>query len=258
MRRHPTPANLEKTRRDLVARVRDLRIERRWTQSELAKRLGLSQARLSEIERGAGSLSAEQLVEVLRLFNVRLEDLVDKQPVEDEIQNALARLGALHLREVTTVLPSDRVSSVGAAVRETLLAPRDNRLLLALAPVLLANLDLVNLDVLHAEFRQLGFPVRVPWLVENVYLALGLSSPSHGSPASRRRAAAVLADFLSRHPPPGENEILPDAIDPHVRSTRSLANVRERASEPSRHWGVLSDLQPSDFADALRAAHDTG
>lgn len=55
-----------------------------------------------------------------------------------------------------------------AAVRETLLGPTDAHLLLALAPVLLANLDTLNLDVLHDELVAIGFPARVPWLVENV------------------------------------------------------------------------------------------
>ena len=96
MRRQPAPTNLDKTRRHIVARVRELRAERRWTQAELGEKLGLSQARLSEIERGAGSFSAEQLVEILVQFNVRLEDLVGQQPGDDAIQNALARLGALH------------------------------------------------------------------------------------------------------------------------------------------------------------------
>jgi transcriptional regulator with XRE-family HTH domain len=257
MRRQPTPTNLDKTRMHIVSRVRELRVERRWTQAELAEKLGLSQARLSEVERGGGSLTAEQLVLVLRLFNVRLEDVVGLQPVEDELQNALARLGALHLREVATALPSERVASARAAVRETLLAPRDTRLLLALAPVLVANVDGLNLDVLHDELSQLGFPARVPWLVDNVRAALGLTSPTKAS-APWRRAATVLGDFLERHPPPGEAELRLDYIDGGVRSSRTLAHVRDTASIFSRRWGVLSELQPSDFADALGAADAAG
>ena len=142
--------------------MRALRTARAWTQAELAAKLGISQARLSEIERGGGSFTAEQLLEVLRLFNVSIDEFAGPQDVEDELQNALARLGALHLREVDGTLPSARVGGVRAAIRETLLGARDARLLLALAPVLLANLDAINLDVLHDELAQLGFPARVP------------------------------------------------------------------------------------------------
>lgn len=257
MHRRATAANLEKTRRRIAERIRQQRVQRRWTQRELAERIGLSQARLSELERGAGSFSAEQFVEILRLFNLRLEDLVGLQPVEDELQNALTRLGALHLREVNAVLPSERVASVRAAVRETLIAPRDTRLLLALAPVVVANVDLLNLDVLHDELRQLGFPVRVPWLVDNVCTALDLASPVK-APPGWRRAATVLGDFLARHPPPGDGASHPDYIDDAVRSTRTLAQVRGNSSAISKRWAVISELQASDFADALRAAHAAG
>jgi transcriptional regulator with XRE-family HTH domain len=57
-------------RLQISTKVRDLHTGRRWTQAELAKPLGRSQARLSEVERGQGSFSAEQLLEILRLFNV--------------------------------------------------------------------------------------------------------------------------------------------------------------------------------------------
>jgi transcriptional regulator with XRE-family HTH domain len=228
-------------------------MERLWTQADLATKLGMSQARLSQVERGDGSFTAEQLIELLRLFNLRLEDIVGASPVEDELQNALARLGALHLREVPTALPSARVASARSAVRETLLDPRDTRLLLALAPVLVANLDALNLDLLHDELRVAGFPARVPWLVENVHAALFLAAP----PKRRGpwlRASTVLGDFLQRHPPP-PGDARPDILDPGIRSARTLAQVWKAASAISRKWGVASDLQPVDFAEALKAAH---
>lgn len=261
MKRRPLASDMDKARLRVVAKVRSLRTERRWTQAELAGKLGLSQARLSEIERGGGSFTAEQFLEVLRLFNVNVDAFTAPQRVEDELQNALARLGALHLREVSSALPSARVGGVRAAVRETLLAPADARLLLALAPVLLANLDALNLDVLHDELDSLGFPARVPWLVENVQAALLLGRAPPGRPAAARwhRSMAVLSDFVSRHPAPS-SEAPPrvDHIDAGLRSGRALAQVQATASDISRKWGVVSDLQPADFADAVRAAHVAG
>lgn len=261
MHRRIPASDLDKTRLRVVAKVRALRTERRWTQAELAEKLGLSQARLSEIERGGGSFTAEQFLEVLRLFNVNLDAFIAPQRVEDELQNTLARLGAFNLREVSSVLPSARVAGVRAAVRETLLAPADARVLLALAPVLLANLDTLNLDVLHDELSGLGFPARVPWLVENVLAALLLRGTAEGRVTAARwhRSVAVLGDFVSRHPAPASDAPRRlDHIDAGIRSGRALARVQAAASEISRKWGAVSDLQPADFADALRAVDVAG
>lgn len=256
-----TTINLEKARKRVAARVRALRSERRWTQAELAKKLGLSQARLSEVERGDGSFTAEQLLEVLRLFNVTIDAFTERTEAGDELQNALERLGATHLRTVPDAQPSARLGGVRAAVRETLLSPRDARLVLALAPVLLENLEGLSLDLLHDELVGVGFHARLPWLVENVHAALLLNgaAPGRAGTARWRRARMVLGDFLSRHPGPR-----PDApprvdhFDSSLRSERSLAQVLTAASEISRKWGVVSDLQPAQFAEALRAADVAG
>ncbi len=251
---------LEQTRLRVVAKVRELRTGRNWTQAELAAHLGLSQARLSEIERGGGSFSAEQLLEVLRLFNVSVDAFLPPQDPEDELQNALARLGAIELRELPDVLPSARVAEVISVARETLLAPRSPRLLLALAPVLIKNLDAVNLDVLHAELAGLGFPARVPWLVDNVAAALLQVGVGKGRPAAARwhRARLVLGHFLARHPAPVQGATPPacfDHLDANIRSERTLAKALEASSGISRRWGVVTELHPEHFADALRASN---
>src|SRR5436190_12476948 len=122
---HPSSPihDLDQTRRGVCAKVRELRLARRWTQAELAARLGLSQSRFSQIERGKGSFTAEQLIEVLRLFNVPLDQFVPPPDPDAELQNAFARLGALPLRESAEVLPSARYAAVRDALREVLLAP---------------------------------------------------------------------------------------------------------------------------------------
>ncbi len=261
MRSVEPTSNLEQARRRIAAQVRHLRTERRWTQAELAKRIGLSQARLSEVERGDGSFSAEQLLEVLRLFNVTLDVFTVRAETDDELQNALARLGATHLRTVSDAVPSARFGGVRTVVRETLLSPRDARLVLALAPVVVENLDGLSLDVLHDELAGVGFPARLPWLIENVHAALMLNRAAPGRAAAARwhRARTVLGDFIARHPTP-ELSTPPrvDHFDPGVRSERTLAQVVASSSEISRRWGIVSELQPSDFADALRAAHVAG
>lgn len=56
----------------LTVHVRSLRKLRGLTQQELAKRLGVSQARIATIERTVGAVSAKQLFEVLRVLDATL------------------------------------------------------------------------------------------------------------------------------------------------------------------------------------------
>src|SRR5690606_20715571 len=116
-----------------------------WTQAELSKQLQLSQSRLSEIERGAGSFTAEQLLLLLKLFNVTASDFVSERGDQDlRIQNALARLGASHLQESVEVLPSEHLRDVHAVVREALVDGTP-RIVTALAPVLVRNASRLHL-----------------------------------------------------------------------------------------------------------------
>src|SRR5262245_44974135 len=146
---------LENTRSVVAEKVRRLRRDRHWTQAELARQLRLSQSRLSEIEHGAGSFTAEQFLLILKLFNVGVSHFAGARPSERELglQNALARLGAVHLQEGDDVLPSERLEDVNDVVRETLIAGVA-RQITALGPVLIANIDGVNLTRIHARLAE--------------------------------------------------------------------------------------------------------
>ena len=252
---------LEQTRLRVAARVRELRQSRRWTQAELSAKLGMSQARLSEIERGAGSFAAEQLVEVLRLFNVDLSDFVPPSPPDAVLQNALARLGALHLRERDDVLPTARLRDVVDAVRETLVSPCSSRLVAALAPVIVWNINVINLDLLHHQLVELGLSRRLGWLIENIATALdAISKPAMSEWGRRqRRAKVVLAQFIENvqqlpSPEQGGAGLRLDHFDSDIRSRESLDEVWLAVSLISRKWQIVTSLQPQDFEVALRAA----
>src|SRR5574339_1271325 len=105
---------LENARGKIAQKVRELRLARGLTQGELATTLGLSQNRLSEVARGRGSFTAEQLLLLLRLFNVPAAELEPTAPLDRHarLQNALARLGASHLREDESVLLGDEARDV--------------------------------------------------------------------------------------------------------------------------------------------------
>ena len=143
--------DLPKTRQQIAAKVRELRLARRWTQAELARQLEISQNRLSDIERGDGSFTAEQFLLLSKLFNVAPGQFVH-EPSDPglAIQNALARLGALHVQESVHVLPSQELQEVHDVVREALL-DGSPRIITALAPVLVRNAERLSLAKLHAE-----------------------------------------------------------------------------------------------------------
>jgi len=249
---------LDQDRKAIAERVRELRHNRGFTQAELARLLGLSQNRLSEIERGDGSFSAEQFLRILRLFNVGASEFVSGGSDRGlEVQNALARLGAAQLHESTDVLVSDQLQQVHDVVREALLLG-EPRLVTAVAPVLVAHGARLNLSRLYADLEKLGRERRLAWVVENTLQALeALAVDAKGTawPKVRRRVEVPLQLFLDfvgaqHHEPVAP----PDVLDATIRSRRTLEDVQRRASPPSTRWGIATSLQVEDFTEALKAS----
>ena len=252
------PDALTPTRRAIAAKVRALRKGRRWTQAELAERLDLSQGHLSELERGDGSFTAEQFLLILSIFNASLSQFAP--PGEPDyaavLQNALARLGALHLRESEHVLPSEQLEDVNQVVREALItgAPR---MLSAVAPVLVRNIDKVNLRKLHAQLVDVGLELRLGWLLDNTLEALEaeLTSPL-SRPWSQlyRRAVVVVQSFMADNNKRPKSRPGQDLLDGQIRTKKTLDEVKASRSPISRQWGIVTTLQPADFATALSSA----
>ncbi|MEZ4268763.1 MAG: helix-turn-helix transcriptional regulator [Myxococcota bacterium] len=253
-----TSQNLQETRRRVAAKVRELRQARGWTQAELASQLGLSQARLSEIERGAGSFSAEQLIAVLALFNASIGEFLPPADLEAELQNALIQLGATQLRQVPGVVSTGRFRDASETILAVLLEPRSARLVTALGPVLLEQIDTISLPALRARHEASSRSARLGWLLENVRDALLLPPPDRDAAWRRKasRAITVITNELDRFPPPpSPGSSPPDLFDTTIRSPRSLAQVWQQASETSRRWGIATEIQPDDFRKALWQAH---
>lgn len=254
----PSPRNAERSH---IARVvRALRKERGWTQAELAEKLGLSQNRLSEVERGDGSFTAEQFLLILKIFNVTTGRFAAAADRTQQLQNALARLGASHLQESAGVVPADDLADVVTAIRETLVQG-DPRLTTALAPVLCTNIDRVSLNKLYLDLEKVGLERRLAWVCESTLTALESDLlqelPRTWAPRVRR-AIVVLDAFLEplnhRLESPSTGSPPPDVFDPSIRSKTTLDSVQAASSSISRKWGIVSALQPRDFAQAIRAA----
>ncbi|MEY2425797.1 MAG: putative transcriptional regulator [Actinomycetota bacterium] len=56
-------------------RVLELRAERRWTQTDLAERLGVSRQTVISIERGRFDPSLPLAFEIARAFGLKIEDI---------------------------------------------------------------------------------------------------------------------------------------------------------------------------------------
>lgn len=251
-----TPA---KQRLRIGSVVRGLREQRSFTQAELANRLGMSQARLSLIERGKASLSAEQFLEILRIFRVSVTAFVEPADHAAEIQATLARLGAFHLQEDAAVLPSERLERVSDAIRETLVDADSPRLITALAPVIVRNIEKINWPKLSFEMTSLGLARRFRWLIDNVRAAVTAAADDAGVPTVERRqyrrAEAILAGVseLAEEPNTGP-KLPPDVLDRGIRTRKSRVDAEASGSPMSRRWQVVTAIQPSDFAEALRGA----
>lgn len=252
-----TRNHLNDARDRIAGRIRALRQARGWTQAELGQHLGLSQARLSEIERGGGSFTAEQLLTVLELFNVPIGAFLPPTDPDDALQNALIRLGATHLRQVPGVATPDRDITTADAIVATLLGSRAPRLVTALAPVLVRHVDALSLPALR--LRLAGREGRLGWLLENVNSALAVAPPAADMNWRRRvaRASTVIADELDHFPLPTGGA--PDLFDPTIRSEATRDLVWGQAASPiSKRWGIVSELQPEDFRQALWSADGPG
>ncbi len=164
---------LDKTRKVISKKVRRLRTDRRFTQTELANMLGMSQNRLSEVELGKGSFTAEQLIAIIKLFNVPLSHFAPMPvPVGDDLQNTLAQFGGSHLFESNEVLPSERLRDVMTVIRETLIYADSPRNITALGPVLVNHSDKLNLGKLRLQLVGFGMERRLGWVVDSTVDAL--------------------------------------------------------------------------------------
>ncbi len=233
-------------------KIRALRKARKWSQDELARKLELSQSRLSELERGEGSFTAEQFVEVLSLFNVTVRDFEPAGSVrdsEDDIQQALARYGANYLVEPDTILPTEQLADLHELVASTLISPSP-RLIAALTPVLITNIDRINLSRVSAQLAALGLQHRLAWVIDNSLHAI--SAPRWSALRLIGRCTVVWTNFLTTAPRPDGTR---DVLDRTIRSTKTLEKVAASSSDISKRWGIVTAMTTADFVEALELSH---
>lgn len=250
---------LERGRGEIIKKVRELRKERRWTQAELAKLLGLSQNRLSEIEHGQGSFTAEQLLLILKTFNIPIDYFFPskgKAPEATQIQNALARLGARHLLEVEA-LPSERFAEALDVIREVLVSGESPRHVAAIAQVIVTQIQILNLGKLKAQLAEAGFERRLGWALENTLEAVRYELPKVLSRELRvhyGKVETILHLFLAPWIATISvtKGLSDDILDADIVSEQAVAEVRAESSKISRRWHIVTRIKLDDFIRALR------
>lgn len=243
------------------AKVRELRKERRWTQARLAALLGITQGHLSQLEHGKQSFSADQLLTLLKHFNVQLNYFSpEKASTGSQLQNALAWQGAAHLAESENVLPSERLKNATAVIRETLVSADSARQIAAVAPVFVEHAGQINLTRLRNELAELGLENRFGWAIECTLEAIKLESSQVLPREWRlkyRRAATIIDTSIAPftlfrttqnpdQPPPFE------VLDPEITSPEALKEVIGNLSPIARKWRIATRIEVDDFVRALR------
>jgi len=253
----------EKYRHDIAKKIRQIRQGRLWTQTEFAKLLEISQNRFSEIERGKGSFTAEQLLLLSKTFNIGISDFVTvKGTAFQRIQNALARHGAVHLFENQNSLPSEKLEDVVDLVYETFIAAGSSRQIVALAPVIVHNATLPVLTKLRIRFSEAGLIHRFGWLLVNIRVGIKAELAESLNTEWKRkysRADVILKSLIDLpwFKPNGKVKNTIDILDTWITTFVTLEEIRASSSRISKEWGIVTGIRPADFADALKEARET-
>ena len=246
--------------------LQKLRRERGLSQVELAKVLTVSQPTLSLIESGKGSLTAEQFLYLLQHYNLALDYFFAKKKednIEAELQNALARFGAKHLRESILTSLSLRYRDVNELILAVLSSPLSSRHIAALAPVVLRQINTVLFGRLFTQLHELGQERRLFWFFEMLDTAFALRWQDRLTTLQKRgyRLAMrviteefelLLRQYQERHP---SMEWRDDIL---VRGTTSSQSRNDSTTRDviAKNWRIMTELKANDFYKSLVEADE--
>lgn len=255
---------LEKYRRSIIEGIRKVREDRRYTQAEFAKLLDLSQQQYSKIERGEGSISAEQFLLILDKFVLPLSYFVETKPKEKDealvLQNALGRLGATHLREIQGIFIPEKYENPNQVIIEALEEYQSSRLIAALAPVIVKNIQRINLNTIEKKLGEWGHENRLWWVLENTLESVqnrlkGAYLPREKKLIYQRAATALINHSLigrSRENGWYHRDKQADIFDPGITTEKTLENVKSKLDPQAKHWNIVTSIKQSDFENALK------
>lgn len=234
-------------RKRIAALVATERRARTLSQAALAAELGVSQAHLSNVERGRASFTAEQLLYLLRRFNLGLETLL---PVVDEgaaAQNALLHHGAWHLAHIPAA-GAPRYQNVNDLVVHVLCVP-EPRHVTALLPVFLHSVRRISLPSVQEGLSQAHVAGRLRWFLDMVKAAVG---PQQSIPPRYQLPAreVLMVIELAAHAAVLESDHI-DAFDPSIRSVQTARELLAEGDPISKRHRIATSLRVADFVDAM-------
>lgn len=249
--------NLQIYQQQISRQLRAFRKKRHFTQIELARFLDISQPRLSEIERGNGSLSAEQFLILLREFNLNIQDFIsEKESIEQTLQNTLFRLGSTDLNTIPG-LPSERIKTINEAIIETLCDASSSRLIINLIPIIIKNSAQIDEYKLNSKLEGLGYKNRLKWIIEGSWNVLRIRLENYlprniqklyrvadvrlGGPVRISNALRTIGRF----------DIPEDVLDADITSQKTLDAVKEKRDELAKKWKIVTRITQQDMLNVL-------
>ncbi len=90
-------------------KIRELRRQRKLTQTELAEKIGVHQSDLSRMEKGEYKVGLDTLLRVLQTFNLSIADFFEERPREHTIIDRYESLTEDAQREVDNFIEFKRI-----------------------------------------------------------------------------------------------------------------------------------------------------
>jgi transcriptional regulator with XRE-family HTH domain len=101
----------------IAARLKDARILAGLSQGQIATKMGLHRPTISEIELGNRNVTAEEIVEFAKHYDVSVEWILSKDTAESENQANKVKLAARELEKLGQK-DLDRIMAVLSAIRK--------------------------------------------------------------------------------------------------------------------------------------------
>jgi transcriptional regulator with XRE-family HTH domain len=258
--------NAENIHQSLATGIQKLRKDRGITQAGLARLLNLSQAQLSKIENGTGSITAEQLVYLLQEYSLPLSYFIpNEKKAENEeepfLQSALTYLGANHLRIIPGVNIPERLIIPEEAIFEVLLSP-SSRLVTALAPIIVKHCESINFLRIAERLKGHGVERRIWWVVDCIYNALSERLKETYLSRDQYRLyqkAFILLERKKLDVYKARNKFEEDfdEFDRDLISARTIQLVKDNLDETAELWGIVTRIKEQYFQQALKDSEET-
>lgn len=95
---------------ELVGRkIRQLRRQRKLTQTELADRIGIHQSDLSRMEQGEYKVGLDTLLRILQTFNITIGEFFEEAARDNEVIQTFRRLSPTAQKEVESFIEFKRL-----------------------------------------------------------------------------------------------------------------------------------------------------